>query len=427
MEEVTYAQFVAHLRRALHYLYDPVHLRDSPLIDLLGLTREFDRAATLHEVLSKTIRALKPGEDEPPQARAWRLYDTLNFLYVRQLGREAVATQLGISERQLRREQRVTLEVLAQQLWTKINPTASPVQRQATLQPQAEGITLSYQKTDHTLSEELGWLKKSADEPRVALREALYTVDHVAQPLAHQWQTPLQIHLPPEVADIPVASLALRSILLTILSVAIPRAGERPVVISATTQGATVECTVSCCNQGDEHARLSESDSNEDAASLQTAQTLAAFYGAQLCFPQREGMLFTATLTLPSPAQVSVLVIDDNGDWIELLQRYAAGSRYQVTGSSDPTTARERAGKLQPALIVLDVMMHHVDGWQILSELRHDPLVAQTPIIICTILPVKELALSLGANAFLQKPVTQHRFLTTLDQQSGLAERRHTE
>ena len=47
MERLTYDQFVEYLRSALHYLYDPVHLRRSPLIDLLGLTGEFDRAAAL--------------------------------------------------------------------------------------------------------------------------------------------------------------------------------------------------------------------------------------------------------------------------------------------------------------------------------------------------------------------------------------------
>ena len=63
--------------------------------------------------------------------------------------------------------------------------------------------------------------------------------------------------------------------------------------------------------------------------------------------------------------------------------------------------------------------MHNVDGWQILSELRHDPATAAIPIIICTILPVADLALALGANAFLQKPVTQEQFLQTLGRWAG--------
>jgi len=117
-----------------------------------------------------------------------------------------------------------------------------------------------------------------------------------------------------------------------------------------------------------------------------------------------------------------VLVIDDNADWLVLLQRYAAGSHYQVVGTRDPATARSLVEKVQPAVIFLDVMMQGIDGWQILSELRHEPVTSRLPIIICTILPVEDLALSLGATAFLHKPVTQDQFLQILDQQIGTSD-----
>ena len=85
---------------------------------------------------------------------------------------------------------------------------------------------------------------------------------------------------------------------------------------------------------------------------------------------------FGITLTLPAPKQLPVLVVDDNADWIELLKRYAAGSRYQIVGTREPASARSLAEKVQPAVILLDVMMHNVDGWQLLSELRHEPATA---------------------------------------------------
>ena len=79
-----------------------------------------------------------------------------------------------------------------------------------------------------------------------------------------------------------------------------------------------------------------------------------------------------------------------------------------------------RPGKLQPSLIILDVMMHNVDGWQVLSELRHDPATSHIPVVVCTVLPLEEMALALGANAFLQKPVSQQQFLHVLDRQGIL-------
>ena len=410
MERLTYDQFVEYLRSALHYLYDPVHLRRSPLVDLLGLTGEFDRAAALQRVLTKAIRALKPTEDEPPQSRAWRVYDTLSLQYIRQFTREVVAMQLGVSERQLRREQRLALEALAQHLWQEFDHAAPQ-----TFGSLEEAATRSAPEPNHALSEELVWLQSSAAEQRIPLDVALATVHSLAQPLARQWQVSLQIDVQSGLSNLPVPQLALRSILLTVLSVAIPRAGHGPVLISAARLDAEIELKVTCSDSRTD----SMSFSDKDAAGLETARNLAAFYGAHLSLPDQAEPGFAVTLTFPSPVQIPVLVIDDNADWHVLLQRYAAGSHYQVVGTRDPATARNLVEKVQPAVIFLDVMMQGVDGWQILSELRHEPVTSRLPIIICTILPVEDLALSLGATAFLHKPVTQDQFLQILDEQIG--------
>ena len=105
VDKLTYDAFVGNLRSALHYLYDPVHLRRSPLVQLFRLTSEFDKATALQHLLIKAIGALKPAQVEPAQSNAWQVYDTLNLLYVRQFTRDQVAVQLGVSDRQLRREQ----------------------------------------------------------------------------------------------------------------------------------------------------------------------------------------------------------------------------------------------------------------------------------------------------------------------------------
>ncbi len=405
MHNVTYDQFVAYLRSALHYLYDPVHLRNSPLVSLLGLANVSDRAAALQSTLSEAIRSLKPSADEPPQSRSWRVYDTLNFQYVRQLGRDVVALQLGISERQLRRELRMALEVLAQHLWPKVDQTAACLQDQ-----RLTSLVSSAVETNQALSEELGWLKRPTPEQHVSLGEILSTAQSLGQPLAQQWQVPLHVHVQADLAALHVAPLALRSILLTLLGVAIPRAGRGVVVLSAARRESEIDCMVQCMGSGALHGPFSE----QERAGLQVAQKLAAFYEAHISVDSDEDSNFAVSLSLPAPKQIPVLVIDDNVDWIELVQRYAAGSPYLVTGTRDPENAYRLAEKIQPAVIVLDVMMHNVDGWQVLSQLRNAPATDHIPIVICTVLPVEGLALSLGANAFLQKPVTQQHFLHTL-------------
>ena len=406
MEQLTHEQFVRILRSALHYLYDPVQLRNSPLVGLLNLADEFDTATALRQALTEAVAALRPGEDEPPQSHAWRIYDTLNLQYIRQFPQENVATQLGISGRQLRRERRVALESLAQVLRAH-NSLSSSTSLGAidadVIKPATDG--------DQILSEELVWLTDGQPEQITSVGETVQTAIDLVQPLARQWNIPLQIDVQTDLAELPVAQLALRSILLTVLNLAIPRAGSGPIAISAMLSDSQLELTVTCLDS----AMSTKSFPLEDAADLETAQNLAAHYGARLLLQRQKGVGFAFTLTLPRPKQIPVLVIDDNADWLDLLQRYAVDSHFQVTGTRDPEAGRRLAQELQPALIFLDVMMQNIDGWEILSALRYEPTTSDIPVVICTVLPVKDLALALGADAFLQKPVTREQFLHMLD------------
>jgi CheY-like chemotaxis protein len=75
------------------------------------------------------------------------------------------------------------------------------------------------------------------------------------------------------------------------------------------------------------------------------------------------------------------------------------------------TLARE----LTPQLILLDVMMPGRDGWTALGQLREHPQTQHIPIIVCSIVSQRELALALGAVAFLRKPVSREDLLAALN------------
>jgi CheY-like chemotaxis protein len=183
------------------------------------------------------------------------------------------------------------------------------------------------------------------------------------------------------------------------------------VVIDAGRHAAGLALSVTCDDPAATHAPLAA----REAASLAMAQELAAYYAAHLSIDQPGPASFAVTLLVAPPEQGTLLVVDDNADWIALVQRYLAGTRYQVVGCRSPEQASSLAEKLQPSAILLDVMMQNVDGWQVLSELRHEPGTSQVPVIICTILPVEGMALSLGASAYLQKPVGQQQLLAALE------------
>jgi CheY-like chemotaxis protein len=130
---------------------------------------------------------------------------------------------------------------------------------------------------------------------------------------------------------------------------------------------------------------------------------------------------FAVKFILPTAEERAVLVIDDNADTLQLFQRYLEGSRYLFIGTSDPEQALSLAEELAPQVIVLDVMLPGIDGWELLGRLRAHPAIGDKAIIVCTILPQERLALTLGAAAFLRKPVSRSALLSALDHQTHLA------
>jgi CheY-like chemotaxis protein len=405
-EDLSNEAFVGYLRSALHYLYDPVQLRRSPLINLFQLREAFDPSGALQQMLTEAIEQMKPGESEPPLSYAWRIYDFLNLRYLRQHSREVVATQLGISDRQLRREQRLSLEALAQYFYRNNHL----VNLQGSGRP-AEGTASLIEEEEQALNAELAWLQNLDQEQPGALGDALETVRDLAQPLAELCQVTLKVQIDEGIHDFPVTQLVIRNILLTILSIAIPRARQKPVELLATEQQGKIELRITC----DGTSVHNEPFSEQENASIETVRQLVAFYGAELEIP-KQAQGFSVILSIAHPQQIPILVIDDNSDWLELLKRYAQGSQYHVIGSREPENAVGLVEKVQPELIFVDVMMPNIDGWQVISELRNNQVYGHIPIVVCTILPLKGLALSLGVNGFLQKPVTQEQFLKTVDQ-----------
>jgi CheY-like chemotaxis protein len=122
-------------------------------------------------------------------------------------------------------------------------------------------------------------------------------------------------------------------------------------------------------------------------------------------------------ISLPALALIPVLVIDDNPDTIQLFQRYVQGTRYSVVGLQEPAEALRVIGAVNPRILLIDVMMPELDGWDLLTQIRLNHLLPNAAVLICSILPQESLARSLGADGFLQKPVLPQDFLNALDRQ----------
>ncbi len=206
-----------------------------------------------------------------------------------------------------------------------------------------------------------------------------------------------------------VHPVGLRQALLSLITVAIHQAAGGELHIQCFRSGSTV--TIQMERTGD-NRRLEITPGDEE--SLKIVRYLMDLCKGQFSIHPGE-VPFKANLDLPVFHPVMVLAIDDNADFLQLMERFVSQTRYHMVYTRNPAEMLSLVEKHVPQVIILDVMMPEMDGWQMIGKLRQHPLTGQIPIVICTILAQEELAYALGASAFLHKPVTQDTLLSTLD------------
>lgn len=99
-----------------------------------------------------------------------------------------------------------------------------------------------------------------------------------------------------------------------------------------------------------------------------------------------------------------ILVIDDSPEITRLLRNVLLQAGYQVTVHNDPEAALSLVEKEHPDLVLLDICMPRLDGWEVCRHIRE---VSSVPILMLTVLsesPNIERSLRAGADAYMTKP-----------------------
>ncbi|MFN2384680.1 MAG: two-component system response regulator [Thermoanaerobaculia bacterium] len=109
-----------------------------------------------------------------------------------------------------------------------------------------------------------------------------------------------------------------------------------------------------------------------------------------------------------------MLVIDDDPAVCDLMQRVCGAEGYRVLTARGGEDGLRLARAERPDIVILDVIMPGMDGWEVLRALKADKELAQTPVIMVTIADERERGLSLGAADYLIKPVDRERLAAAL-------------
>ncbi len=396
------AQFEQSVAEAYDHLYDLVFLRTHPLADLIipdpAVSRR-EKAWQLNRILTEVVEELNPGPRAPVFSRAWRRHRLMVLRYVDGLDPQAVADQLAISRRHFYREHEAAIQAIASILWNRYVARATPP---ASPQTPASPDRIELLRLEAA--------RANQASRYVRLSETIASTIPLVREMAHRKEVDLHVELEAD-PEVGVDRNLLRQILLGLLSALIDRARQGEIEVGATAEDDRVRVRL----RVHRHARAAQDGPEPQATTdLTMLQELAAMQDARITDVHDRGLWVGFDLTLPTTPARTILVVDDNADVRQLFQRYLVPHHYRVVTAQTGAEAIRLAQELQPFAITLDLMLPGQDGWDVLQVLANQPQTAHIPVIVCTVLNAKELALSLGAAAFLEKPVTDQALLTAL-------------
>lgn len=109
-----------------------------------------------------------------------------------------------------------------------------------------------------------------------------------------------------------------------------------------------------------------------------------------------------------------VLIVDDNAQNLELLQAYLEELECETIPAHDGLQALEIVGKRKPDLVLLDIMMPQMSGFEVCRRLKQDPNTQDIPVIMVTALNEFgdiERGIDSGTDDFVSKPVNRLELL----------------
>jgi len=379
------------LQDALAHLHDPSYQMPPTLANLLG-TIHWDPA---REELIRAIQELAPRPDAPTGSPAARFYAILHGRYVRGHTQEVVAEQLEISVRHLRRQQRDAVQWLADRLRL---PTAAP-------EDQTPSSATPWMAQ---VRQELDALREESSSGASMVGDVITRVLALAEPVLAKRGVCLT-HAPgdPDLM-VGVHATSLRQVLLVTLD---------RMTDAHTNKDHGAMATIGARGDGD-HVRIVITTRpalvKERPLDYLVEEILAIHQGRAEWHADCEQASITFELYAVRPCRV--LVVDDNEDLVHFYRRFAAGTPYRIIHKPDGSDIVRAVREASAEIVVLDVMLPDVDGWELLTHLHQHPNTRQIPVLVCTVVRAEELATALGAAAYLVKPVRRSEFIEALRQ-----------
>ena len=116
----------------------------------------------------------------------------------------------------------------------------------------------------------------------------------------------------------------------------------------------------------------------------------------------------------------NIVVIEDDVSFLDLLRVHLASAGHEVRAAEDAALGLRAVITEAPDLILLDLTVPYLDGFEMIKALRNDPATKEIPVVVLTARADDETfaeARRLGASQFLTKPVTRDALIRAIDAQ----------
>lgn len=167
---------------------------------------------------------------------------------------------------------------------------------------------------------------------------------------------------------------------------------------------------------------------------LPISRRFAQMMGGEIVVTSQPGQGSTFSLCLPlvqspvpnevpaasgAPGRVTeswrpILVIDDDPDSRDILARILEEGGFKVVRAANGAAGLALAASSNPLLIVLDLFMPGMDGWEVLARIQEEPALKRIPVVVVSVEPDRKQGLALGAVEVFRKPFQPSEFLSTI-------------